>query len=77
MSIKLETMEDITRINHLACSFQSDIDISVPDRHYISDAKSLLGIIALGVCKNYVITIHAINEDEYVKFENVFSAFRK
>lgn len=75
IKIKLTTMEDITRLNHLACCFESDIDISKPTRHYISDAKSLLGIIALGTGNDYELTIHAINEDEYVKFINTFSVF--
>lgn len=57
MRVKFNNIEEVNQFVDICEKFNFDIDAKV--NHYIVDAKSLLGIIALGLQNEFEIIPHA------------------
>lgn len=64
--IKIESTEDIKKINDICCSFPFDISIS--NKMGIVDAKSLLGMFMLSSCpENFLVVEDDVNAKKLLK----------
>lgn len=72
--IRLESTEDASDFNKMVMHYECDVDFKVG--HFQVDAKSLLGIIDLGIGKDAIVTL--ISDDKAVteKFTNDIKRWR-
>lgn len=72
--IRLKSTEDASAFNKVVMRYACDIDFKVD--HFQIDAKSLLGIIDLGIGKDAIVTL--ISDDKAVteKFTNDIKRWR-
>lgn len=73
MKVKFNNIEDVNRFVDICERFPFDIDAKV--NHYIVDAKSLLGIIALGLQNEFEIIPHAGSLSENMSMVDTIKAF--
>ena len=55
MKIQLRSTQDIMRFNKKITKYECDFDIDVCYNRAVIDAKSLLGMLYLGICKDLVV----------------------
>lgn len=73
MKVKFNNIEDVNRFVDICEQFPFDIDAKV--NHYIVDAKSLLGIIALGLQNEFEIIPRAYSLSENMNMVDTIKAF--
>lgn len=74
ITIKLTTEDDVIDFVNLTRTFESPIDLI--KYHHCVDAKSIMGVIALGVYENVDVTLISSNEDEMIRFAKDMEKFR-
>ena len=75
ITIRLTTEDDIIDFVNLTCTFESPIDLV--KYHHCVDAKSIMGVIALGVLYEDVdVEMISANEDEILRFAKDMERFR-
>lgn len=74
IKINLNNFEKARNFISVAGGFESDIDTI--SRHYVIDAKSILGIFTLDLSKDIEVEIHSDNEEEIKKFNNEMENFK-
>lgn len=67
-NIRLKCESDILDFVNMTNTFKSAIDL-FKGSHYV-DAKSMLGVIALGIYENMNVRLISTDEDEIVRFIN-------
>ena len=72
IKIKLK-YEDLKEFIKITTSFESNIDM-IKDR-YVIDARSIMGIMSLDFTQPTMVVIHAVNEDEIVRFYDEMKKF--
>ena len=72
IKIKLK-YEDLKEFIKITTSFESNIDM-IKDR-YVSDARSIMGIMSLDFTQPTMVVIHSVNEDEIVRFYDAMKRF--
>ena len=74
MKIKLNTLNDA---NNLVKSIDKyDYDIDAVYGRYVIDAKSIMGLLSLGIPKEIFIIIHTNNKDVISKFKEDISEWK-
>ena len=73
VTIKLNTEDDILDFVNIARSYESPIDLT--KYHHCVDAKSILGVIALGVYEEFDAKLISANEDEILRFTRDMERF--
>lgn len=73
IKVKFKNIEDVNHFVDVCEQFPFDIDAKV--NHYIVDAKSLLGIIALGLQNEFEIIPHADNLSDNLNMVNTIKVF--
>lgn len=71
MKICINTIDKVKEFNSHASKVESNIEINSVDRHYIIDAKSLMGIFSLDLSKPVLVTFNEQEKD----FENYLQKF--
>ena len=74
VTIKLNTEDDILDFVNIARSYKAPIDL-IKYHHYV-DAKSIMGVIALGVYEPVEVKLISANEDEILRFAKDMERFR-
>ena len=74
ITIRLTTEDDIIDFVNLTRTFESPIDLV--KYHHCVDAKSIMGVIALGVYEDVDVELISANEDEMVRFYKDMERFR-
>ena len=73
MKIVFKNMEDINKFVHIVRAYNYDMDLE--RGKFVVDAKSLLGIINLGLCTQITLTVHAEScEDLTTEIEQYIAA---
>lgn len=54
--VKLNNPDDAILVTRMAKNYQSEIDIQSNDRHYVVDAKSLMGILCLDLAREIIVS---------------------
>lgn len=62
--VKLNNPNDAIFVTKMAENYESDIDIQSNDRHYVVDAKSLMGILCLDLTKAIIVSTSDIKVGE-------------
>lgn len=73
MKVKFQNIDDVNRFVHICELYDFNIDICV--NHYVVDAKSLLGIIALGIQNELFVLPHAHTPKENEEMLRAISTF--
>ena len=73
--IKINNEQEIMNFVNLMNTFNSPIDLS--KGNHIVDAKSILGVIALGIYDEIFVNLLSANEDEMVRFNNEIKIWKK
>ena len=71
---RMNTPSDAEFIAKKLCKYDYDIDAVIG--RYVIDAKSLLGLLSLGIPKEIFIVIHTNNKDVISKFEEDISKWK-
>ena len=71
--IKLNTEEDILDFVNITRSYKSSIDLI--KYHHCVDAKSIMGVMALGIYDKVEVELISANEDELLKFSKDMRRF--
>ena len=71
--IKLNTEEDILDFVNITRSYKSPIDLI--KYHHCVDAKSIMGVMALGIYDKVEVELISANEDELLKFSKDMRRF--
>ena len=74
ITIRLTTEYDIMDFVNLTHTFESPIDL-VKYHHYV-DAKSIMGVIALGLYEDVDVELISDNEDEILRFHKDMMRFK-
>ena len=74
ITIRLTTEDDIIEFVNLTRTYESSIDL-IKYHHYV-DAKSIMGVIALGVYEQVDVEMISANEDEIFRFAKDMERFR-
>lgn len=74
MKIKLNTLNDANNLVKAIDKYDYDID-AVYGR-YVIDAKSIMGLLSLGIPKEIFIIIHTNNKDVISKFKEDISEWK-
>lgn len=74
VTIKLNTEDDILDFVNIARSYKAPIDLI--KYHHCVDAKSIMGVIALGVYEQVEVELISSNEDEILRFAKDMERFR-
>ena len=74
ITIRLTTEYDIMDFVNLTRTFESPIDLV--KYHHCVDAKSIMGVIALGLYENVDVELISANEDEMMKFHKDMRRFK-
>ena len=74
VTIKLNTEDDILDFVNIARSYKAPIDLT--KYHHCVDAKSIMGVIALGVYEEVDVELISANEDEILRFARDMERFR-
>ena len=74
ITIKLATEDDIIDFVNLTRTYESPIDLI--KYHHCVDAKSIMGVIALGVYEDIDVSLITANEDEILRFAKDMEKFR-
>lgn len=74
MKIKLNTLNDANSLVKAIDKYDYDID-AICGR-YVIDAKSIMGLLSLGIPKEIFIVIHTNNRDVISKFEEDISKWK-
>lgn len=72
--VRINTEDELVSFVNLTNSFKSSIDIG--NGNHIVDAKSVLGIYALGLSNSLDVAILSTDEDEQVRFYNEMERYR-
>lgn len=73
MKVKFNNIDEVNQFVDICEKFNFDIDAKV--NHYIVDAKSLLGIIALGLQNEFEIIPHASSLSENMNMVDTIRVF--
>ena len=73
VTVNLNSIIKVNKFVNEMSKFESDIDII--SRHYICDAKSLLGILSFDLSKPVEAEIISDNIDEIIRFNEVLKEF--
>lgn len=71
VKVSLNTIDKVKEFVKLASSIDCEMDL-VSGR-YVIDAKSIMGIFSMDLCKTLNLHIHSENEDIVNKFSNFFA----
>ena len=74
ITIRLTTEDDIIDFVNLTRTFESPIDLV--KYHHCVDAKSIMGVIALGVYEDVDVGMISADEDEIMKFHKDMMRFK-
>ena len=74
--VKFSNTNDIVIFTKIADEFKENIDVRSHDNHYVVDAKSIMGLLSLGIPKEIFIVIHTNNKDVISKFEEDISKWK-
>lgn len=74
ITIRLTTEDDIIDFVNLTRTFESPIDLV--KYHHCVDAKSIMGVIALGAYENVNVSLITANEDEILRFHKDMMRFK-
>ena len=74
ITIKLNTEDDIIDFVNITRSYKAPIDLI--KYHRCVDAKSIMGVIALGVYEQVDVEMISANEDEILRFAKDMEKFR-
>ena len=74
VTIKLNTEEDILDFVNITRSYKAPIDLI--KYHHGVDAKSIMGVIALGVYEQVEVELISANEDDILRFAKDMERFR-
>lgn len=74
ITIRLTTEDDVIDFVNLTRTFESPIDL-VKYHHYV-DAKSIMGVIALGAYEDVEVQLISANEDEILRFHKDMMRFK-
>lgn len=74
ITIRLTTEDDIIDFVNLTNTFESPIDLI--KYHHCVDAKSIMGVIALGVYEQVDVKLISSNEDEISRFAKDMERFK-
>ena len=74
ITIRLTTEDDIIDFVNLTRTYEAPIDL-IKYHHYV-DAKSIMGVIALGVYEDVDVSLITANEDDMVRFHKDMERFR-
>ena len=74
ITIKLNTEDDIIDFVNITRSYKAPIDLI--KYHHCVDAKSIMGVIALGVYEQVDVEMISANEDEILRFAKDMEKFR-
>ncbi len=74
IKINLDTTDKIKRFIQVARGFMSDIDIMTDSKRL--DAKSVLGLFDMNLCKDTYVVIISDNTEEIRKFDAAMEEFR-
>ena len=74
ITIRLTTKDDVIDFINLTNTFESPIDLI--KYHHCVDAKSIMGVIALGMYENVDVKLISANEDEILRFAKDMEKFR-
>ena len=74
ITIKLNTEDDIIDFINITRSYKAPIDLI--KYHNCVDAKSIMGVIALGVYEQVDVEMISANEDEILRFAKDMEKFR-
>ena len=74
IKIKLTTEDDIIDFINITRSYKATIDLI--KYHHCVDAKSIMGVIALGAYEAVDIKLISSNEDEILRFAKDMERFR-
>ena len=72
--IKIETISKVKDFVNEISKVDVNADLSIPDRRYIVDAKSILGILSLDISHVMNLTIYD-EEKNAGKYEKIFEKF--
>lgn len=74
ITIRLTTEDDIIDFVNLTRTFESPIDLV--KYHHCVDAKSIMGVIALGVYEDVDVGMISADEDEMMRFHKDMMRFK-
>ena len=74
ITIRLTTKDDVIDFINLTNTFESPIDLI--KYHHCVDAKSIMGVIALGMYENVDVKLISAKEDELLRFAKDMEKFR-
>ncbi|HZK00250.1 MAG TPA: HPr family phosphocarrier protein [Tissierellaceae bacterium] len=74
ITIRLTTEADIIDFVTLTRTFESPIDLI--KYHHCVDAKSIMGVIALGAYEDVNVSLISANEDEILRFHKDMMRFK-
>lgn len=74
ITIRLTTEDDVIDFVNLTRTFESPIDLV--KYHHCVDAKSIMGVIALGAYENVNVSLITANEDEILRFHKDMMRFK-
>lgn len=62
--VKLNSTKEVALLTSYAGQYGADIDVCSCDKHYIVDAKSLMGILGLDLSKPLVVSTNCVEAGE-------------
>ena len=73
ITVNLNDIKKVGKFVNEMSTFESDIDII--SRHYICDAKSIMGVLSFDLSKPVEVEIISDNIDEIIRFNEVLKEF--
>ena len=73
VTVNLNDIKKVGKFVNEMSTFESDIDII--SRHYICDAKSIMGVLSFDLSKPVEVEIISDNIDEIIRFNEVLKEF--
>lgn len=74
ITVNLNDIEKVKKFVNEMSTFEADIDII--SKHYICDAKSIMGILSFNLSQPVDIEIISDNVDELIRFNEVLEEFK-
>ena len=73
VTVNLNDIKKVGKFVNEMSTFESDVDII--SRHYICDAKSIMGVLSFDLSKPVEVEIISDNIDEIIRFNEVLKEF--
>ena len=68
--IDMNDISRVYRLNEALANYDFDIDLMSTNRHYVVDAKSLMGVLSLDLTKTIILRVHTDDEKKIKHLKN-------